>query len=149
MKMLFALLKGAAVVSLVAFFAVFFTNIEQVSGEAKNDFQKFCSADVKKFCAGIKHGEGRIMKCLKENKTQLSKECQDYFAQVKQKMQNMRKACKEDVKSLCKGVKPGEGRVIKCLADNYDKLSSSCKAEMPVRKSAEIQEDPVKQGEDF
>lgn len=38
------------------------------------------------------------------------------------------KACREDIKTLCNGVKPGEGRMAACLKDNADKVSEGCKA---------------------
>ncbi len=38
------------------------------------------------------------------------------------------KACAEDRRKLCEGVKPGEGRVLDCLAKNAGKLSDGCKA---------------------
>jgi hypothetical protein len=38
-----------------------------------------------------------------------------------------RHACKADYQRLCTGVSPGGGRIIKCLGDNFDKLSDPCK----------------------
>jgi len=35
--------------------------------------------------------------------------------------------CTEDIEALCKGVKPGEGDVLRCLADKSGELSSACK----------------------
>jgi hypothetical protein len=37
--------------------------------------RKVCHADVKKFCQGVKPGEGRIIACLKANSSGLSPEC--------------------------------------------------------------------------
>jgi len=49
--------------------------------------------------------------------------------------------CQDDVATLCKGVKPGNGAIGKCLQDNEDKLSGKCKAEIqkisPCRAGAE------------
>ena len=49
--------------------------------------------------------------------------------------------CQDDVATLCKGVKPGNGAIGKCLQDNEDKLSGNCKAEIqkisPCRAGAE------------
>ncbi len=41
----------------------------------------------------------------------------------------MRKACAEDVKKLCPGVKAGEGRIVQCLKEHTQELSQTC-AEM-------------------
>lgn len=39
--------------------------------------RKACADDVKKFCAGVKAGEGRIMQCLKAHTQELSPACAD------------------------------------------------------------------------
>lgn len=38
------------------------------------------------------------------------------------------KACRGDARSLCRGVRPGDGRVVACLEKQKDKLSSPCAA---------------------
>ncbi len=38
-----------------------------------------------------------------------------------------RAACKSDYESYCRGTFPGGGRIIKCLAGHYEKLSPACK----------------------
>lgn len=47
-----------------------------------------------------------------------------------------RTACRADYNQFCKSVMPGGGRIAKCLADNADKLSPSCKAAMADAKAA-------------
>ena len=37
--------------------------------------QRACRPDVKKYCQGVKPGEGRIIACLKENSAKLSPAC--------------------------------------------------------------------------
>ena len=36
--------------------------------------------------------------------------------------------CKADMEKLCVGIEPGDGRMMKCMADNEDKLSAECKS---------------------
>ena len=36
-------------------------------------------------------------------------------------------ACKDDAQKFCSGIKPGEGRILECLAPNKDKLTDSCR----------------------
>ena len=38
---------------------------------AKNE----CSADLKKYCAGVEEGEGRLLECLQKNDAQVSSRC--------------------------------------------------------------------------
>lgn len=40
----------------------------------------------------------------------------------------VRDACKEDAKTLCKGIKPGGGRIAACLKEHKDEVSPECKA---------------------
>jgi hypothetical protein len=40
------------------------------------------------------------------------------------------KACESDVKTLCPGVQPGQGRIAQCLRKNRDKVSEGCKGQM-------------------
>ncbi len=44
--------------------------------------------------------------------------------------QGARGACKADVEKLCKDVKPGEGRIAKCLKRNEADVSPGCKDAM-------------------
>jgi hypothetical protein len=39
----------------------------------------------------------------------------------------LREKCGADIKKFCSNVKPGEGRVVRCLQDNEAKLSQPCK----------------------
>ena len=53
------------------------TRFEDIKQEFKEAY-KTCEGDIMMFCSSIEPGEGRIMKCLKENKSHLmSDECKD------------------------------------------------------------------------
>lgn len=45
----------------------------------------------------------------------------------------MRKACAEDVKKLCPGIKAGEGRIVQCLKEHAQELSQTCSEMMQQR----------------
>ena len=38
------------------------------------------------------------------------------------------KACAADIKTLCQGVQPGEGRIRDCVKSHFSDLSASCQA---------------------
>jgi hypothetical protein len=86
-----------------------------------------CKDDVQKFCKDVKPGGGRIVKCLKEHEADLSDSCKAAQSKAKEKVSEAKESCNDDVQKYCKGVQPGQGRIVKCLADNKDKLSGSCK----------------------
>lgn len=89
-----------------------------------------CRADVQKLCKGIQPGGGRLAVCLKQHESELSPGCQERIAEAKQEIKEFAEACKADAETVCKGVQPGQGRVLRCLAENKEKLSSGCRAEI-------------------
>jgi hypothetical protein len=48
------------------------------------------------------------------------------FAEEKGIIQTVADGCKQDIETYCKGVKPGEGRILACLYAYQDKLSNRC-----------------------
>ncbi len=46
------------------------------AGEKLDEFAGACQADIEKLCSTVAIGEGRILACLKQNKTQVSETCQ-------------------------------------------------------------------------
>jgi hypothetical protein len=93
-----------------------------------------CTDDVQKFCKDVQPGAGRIARCLKEHEADLSRACKRQMAEVKKRAHEFREACEDDVLSLCAGVKPGGGRIIKCLKEHESELSPECKTKMETQK---------------
>ncbi len=91
-----------------------------------------CKADLEKFCKGVEPGEGRIAKCLKEHEAELSEECktsiQTATKELKKGADAFSQACGKDIEKLCEGVKPGRGRIAKCLKEHEAELCEECKA---------------------
>jgi gas vesicle protein len=87
-----------------------------------------CENDVKSYCADVEKGEGRIHKCLKENKEKLSSGCSDTLKEVKDKFKEKKheimESCKSELEEFCKDKKRKEA--YKCLR-NQKTVSETCK----------------------
>ncbi|MGZ3789601.1 MAG: cysteine rich repeat-containing protein [Bacteriovorax sp.] len=113
-------------------------NAHVFSQDAANTMDRPCAEDLKKFCAGVKRGEGRMMKCLKEHEKELSPACaakKEEMKEIRGKKREKLKAvianCKEDAQKLCSDIAPGHGGRMKCLKEKKDQLSDKCKAVFP------------------
>lgn len=89
-----------------------------------------CRADVQKLCKGVQPGGGRIASCLKQHESEVSPGCKARIAEAKEEGKEFADACKADAESLCKGVQPGQGRVMRCLMDHKDKVSANCRSKI-------------------
>jgi len=87
-----------------------------------------CAGDIDKFCRGVQQGEGRIAKCMAQHKEELSPGCKARLEEAAKQLKGVQKACEDDIMAFCEGVKPGGGRIAKCLKENEAKLSPQCKA---------------------
>lgn len=91
-----------------------------------------CKADIERLCGKVDKGDGRIRKCIMENKDKLSPACKARLEKRKElrkeNRSQFREACKADHQKLCKGKKGKEG--MRCLMENKAQLSSSCKTVM-------------------
>ncbi|HVP66371.1 MAG TPA: cysteine rich repeat-containing protein [Anaeromyxobacteraceae bacterium] len=89
-----------------------------------------CAGDVKRFCANVELGGGRLGKCMDENKERLSPACQARMAADEAWAQALLKefgqSCMHDVDRYCASVRAGEGRVMACLARHQDDLTHAC-----------------------
>lgn len=59
--------------------------------EHMKDVKEACHDDVEKFCGTVEHGKGRVMKCMREHKEELSAGCK---AEMESKKEMRRKAKK-------------------------------------------------------
>jgi hypothetical protein len=98
-------------------------------------FDQACKGDVEQYCKQVQPGQGRMVRCLRDNEAKLSASCKEQLAQMDEqrrrmheRMHGVAEACKGDAQQYCKDVHPGGGRVTRCLKDNEAKLSEGCKA---------------------
>lgn len=94
------------------------------------DGGKPCADDAAKLCKDVQPGQGRVAKCLKAHKDELSPACKENIGKRKEKTGAMKDACKEDAKKLCHDTRPGGGRIMQCLKQHEDELSPACKEKM-------------------
>ena len=88
-----------------------------------------CSDDLKKFCARTKAGDGRIAKCMADHFRELRPACQGMVQAALDKQGKMATACKADAEKFCKGIRPGQGRILACLKSHQTELAPACAAE--------------------
>lgn len=94
-------------------------------GDCRFSWESCCSGFVA--CTG----EGRVHKCLWDNKDKISAACQKEERKIQimqssntELMPNLAKACKSERAAHCKGVRPGKSRVYNCLVSNSDSVST-------------------------
>lgn len=92
-----------------------------------------CRPDIKKFCSGVKPGEGLMMKCLHSNISNVSKACQKELSQSVSDV-DKNNPCMEDLVDFC-GDLPLDGEKMSfCLLKNERKISGECAQDFGKRK---------------
>jgi hypothetical protein len=93
-----------------------------------------CKKELDTYCKDVTPGEGRVLACLYAYGDKLSGRCQyalyDAAAQLERgvaALAYVENECKDDLKSYCSSIKPGEGRLLQCLDKNGEKVSGRCK----------------------
>lgn len=89
-----------------------------------------CAEDAARLCKGVQQGQGRVARCLKEHANELSPACKENIGKAKEKVRDFKQACRDDSAKLCKGTKPGGGRILQCLKQHESELSPACKEKM-------------------
>jgi len=84
---------------------------------------RVCEADIKKACANITPGGGRLAACIKERLAELSEPCKARLAEAVAAA----KICRADVEKQCSGMKRRVQKVA-CIKDAVSKLGDECKA---------------------
>ena len=94
---------------------------------------KGCEKEITSYCEKVTPGEGRILACLYAHNDKLSGQCEfalyDAAVQLERfvaALAYLANECDEDLDKFCTGVEAGEGRLLKCLDDNAEKISARC-----------------------
>jgi hypothetical protein len=86
-----------------------------------------CGDDVRSWCADVKPGGGAVLRCLAQNRANLTPQCQEVLQGAQEKAGEFRQKCGGDAKKFCKGIAPGQGRILACLKSREADLSPACK----------------------
>ena len=89
-----------------------------------------CADDVQSLCPDVKPGQGKVLACLRANLFSASPGCQELVKGAQEKAAEFQKACGKDARKLCKGIAPGQGRILACLASRKADLAPACQALM-------------------
>jgi hypothetical protein len=92
-----------------------------------------CDAEVQQYCPDSLT-EGERHQCVAQRINRLPLPCQQI---VRQRMvrwkeaEGYKAACADDVRRVCRGVEPGDGRMLTCLQERAQDLSESCYQSLP------------------
>ena len=98
-----------------------------------------CYQDHKNFCASHAPGSARVIRCLQDNREALSYQCRASLFDLEVRLAEdidfqypLKQHCASELTTLCKKVKKGHARVIRCLHRNVGsrEMGSECKAEV-------------------
>ena len=93
-----------------------------------------CQDDVQKLCPDVEKGQGRILKCLSDHKSEWSDSCKEDMKRHDERMKKKMEKCQADVDSHCAEHKGNPMEVMKCLRENKDKVSSECSESLKKRR---------------
>ena len=92
-----------------------------------------CKTEIDTHCKNVTQGEFRVLACLYAYSDRLSARCEyalyDAASQLERAINALAytaNECRDDLKSYCSEVQPGEGRLLQCLDKNKGKVSSRC-----------------------
>lgn len=102
-----------------------------------------CEDDIDRLCGQVCNPfqstacGGRVLRCLTDKRAEIeADECKnEVFYFLKMSSNDYRndvllaEACRGDAEQFCSRVRPGKGRVHRCLRDHHDQLSEQCRVE--------------------
>ena len=124
MEKMFALFCGRAGLFVLALVLLGVTAGDRTYGAEE---ERPCAEEIAKFCKGTKPGGGRILDCLNEHQNELSVSCKTKLEESRKRLTEAQQACSGDMEKFCKDVQPGGGRILKCLRERSQELSSACR----------------------
>jgi hypothetical protein len=107
--------------------------MEKFAAQQIDQLEMGCKVELDTYCKDVTPGEGRQLSCVYAYKDKLSSQCEkalynsaQEFAVAAEMLNAFAAACKADIEKLCSQVAIGEGRIMKCLEENKEKLAPGC-----------------------
>ncbi|MFC1827807.1 cysteine rich repeat-containing protein [Thermodesulfobacteriota bacterium] len=120
---------------LLAVVAMFFVSVSSAwaAEDVIETVAKGCEKELTSYCKDVTPGEGRILACLYAHSDKLAGQCEyalyDAAVQLERfvaALTYVANECDADMDKFCADIAVGEGRVLKCLDDNAEKISARC-----------------------
>jgi len=122
-------------VVLLAVVAMFFVSVASAwaADNVIDTVAKGCEKELTTYCKDVTPGEGRVLACLFAFSDKLTGQCEyalyDAAVQLERfvaALSYVANECDADLEKFCADIQVGEGRVLKCLDDNAEKISARC-----------------------
>ena len=92
-----------------------------------------CSEDIQKHCNGAGDKTLKVFMCLMANEENLNPACREGVLEAavsikagSESLDYSINACEKDVEAQCRGVQPGDGRIVGCIKTNESRVSDEC-----------------------
>jgi hypothetical protein len=92
-----------------------------------------CKADIQKHCDDPGDKTLKVFMCLMANEEDLSPACREGVLEAamtiktgSESLDYSISACESDVEAHCRGVAPGDGRIVGCIKANESRVSNAC-----------------------
>jgi hypothetical protein len=86
-----------------------------------------CMEEIEKYCRDVKPGAGRLLECLGGHEKDLTPVCRNKVGEARARLEEAKRLCEPDILKFCAGVEAGQGRLLKCLKGQQDKLAPACR----------------------
>ena len=122
-------------VVLLAVVGMFFVSVASAwaADNVIDTVAKGCEKELTTYCKDVTPGEGRVLACLFAFSDKLTGQCEyalyDAAVQLERfvaALTYLANECDADLEKYCADIAIGEGRVLKCLDDNAEKISARC-----------------------
>jgi hypothetical protein len=108
--------------------------VAEIADGIVDTFVGGCQQELETYCKGVTPGEARVLACLYAYQDKLSARCEyavyDSVAQLGRAVNALTylaNECRDDLRTHCASIEPGEGRLLDCVNKNEAKISDRCK----------------------